>query len=195
MLSKSTALDKRSADSIAPAGPLPFLLGMGIGYSLFYAFLSVKEELWGAGLIFGIILMLVLMHRLGMNFEFSEARLIKNRKEFNPHISFTAKWTSVFFLIAWVLISHFLQVQYLFGLLAVFISTGVYLAVQFGFNRLFDSAAFVVTAFQPNMSFDNYTTQCRLMFNPSVIERSISVPLSPPRFYLADREAMFQPQG
>jgi hypothetical protein len=126
--------------------------------------------------------MLVFMHRRGMNFEFSEARLIKNRKEFNPHILFTARWTSVFFLIAWIFISHLLHVQHLFSLLALFIGVGIYLTVQFGFNRLFDSAAFVVTAFQPNLSVDNYTTQCRLKFNPSVLKRSIPVPLSPPRF-------------
>jgi hypothetical protein len=175
-------LDKKRADSIAPAGPLPFLLGMGIGYSLFYAFLSVSEELWGAGLVFGIILMLVFMHRRGMNFEFSEARLIKNRKEFNPHILFTAKWISVFFLIAWIFISHVLHVQHLLSLVGLFIGVGVYLAVYSGFNGLFGSAIFVVNIFKPSLNYQNVIATPHCQFTDAEIERTIPVPLAPPRF-------------
>lgn len=183
MISKNTPSEKykKIGESAAPVGPLPFLVGMGTGYLFYYFFLSVLEELWGVGLVFGIILMLVLMHRFGMNFELSESRLIKNRKEFNKHILFTAKWASVFFVIAWIFISHALHVQYLLSLLGLFIGVGVYLAVYSGFNGLFGSAIFVVNLFKPSLSYQNVIAMLHCQFTDAEIERSIPVPLAPPR--------------
>jgi len=87
MISKATASEKYKeiGKPTIPVGPLPFLFGMGVGYLFFSAFSFIAEAIWGAGIVFGIILMIVLMHYSGMRFEFSEARLNKNRKEFNNH--------------------------------------------------------------------------------------------------------------
>ncbi len=184
MISKATVSEKykKISEPTTPVGTLPFLFGMVVGYLFFYAFLFFAEEIWGAGLVFGVILMLVLMHRGGMNFEFSEARLNKNRKEFNTHILVTAKLASIFFFIVWIFISHFLHVQHLLSLVGLFIGVGVYLAVYSGFNGLFNSAMIVVNAFKSTLNSQNSIGTIRFQFADAEIERSIPVPLAPPRF-------------